>query len=165
MAKSNRLIKSTTLSGSRVGSIASLGAMCKARYGDVPDGFIQDEDHKGHKHIIVSDWKFKSKLRTIPCETPGIRPFKIEKIYHNEGQVDGTVKAVKTMEGHFSDEQATAEDELLDWCIDQPILEGCSISFEGDFKPARLDHEFRLGPRGFIRDTKSKEIYFGLIKL
>lgn len=142
MAKSNRLIKTTLVGGGRLAQVVSIGAIIKGMPSTViPDGYVQDKEKvQEGKHCIVSEFAFKAKLRLIPTEDPD-------------------VKNIET------GEPGTVEDEMLDFVIDYFIKEGYSISFEGQHKPTRMDFQHRLECRGFIRDKKSKECTYGLIKL
>ena len=139
MAKSNRLIKTTLLGGGRQAQVVSLGAMLKGHPTDkVPEGYVLAEGFE--KLFVVTQFTFKAKLRDIPTEI--------------EGLVDKR-----------TGEPGTCETEMLDWVIDWAIAQGFAIYFEGDHKPTRMDFQFRLECRGFIRDKKTKEQTYGLVKL
>jgi hypothetical protein len=135
MSKSDRLIKIELQGGGRAASIVSLGAICKIVPGQVPDGYIQNEGLT--KHFVCTDFTFKAKCR--------------QRLSDTEKDEEGNPLPV--------------EQEMLRWTIDWALTQNASISFGGNAKPSRMDQQFRLEERGFIRDKKTKVITYGLTKL
>ncbi len=135
MAKTDRLILNELTNGGHLATIPSLGASCKVCPGEVPEGFQQKEGVT--KHFVCSQFSFKAKCRQRTSDT------------------------LKDEEG----KSLPQEQEMLDYTIDWAISQNASISFVLPAKPTRMDFQHRLEERGFIRDKKTKEIYYNLIKL
>lgn len=66
MSKSNRLIKTVTLSGGKTASISSLQVLVAIAEGPIPEGYVQNPEMSSH--LVCTSFAFKPKLRQQQSE-------------------------------------------------------------------------------------------------